>query len=105
MYFIEKRPRLPWNYSLGRGGDGGGLFSRITCLLTRMNPLSEGAPGNETQSKATVRSQRVSLESKRWATHVQLSEGSNCIQARRSCGCGFLHPERQGKENRRLRAG
>ena len=37
--------------------------------------------------------------------HFRLSEGSNCIQPGRSCGCRVLHPERQGQEDRRIRAG
>ena len=57
------------------------------------------------QSKAPVRSQSVSLESKRRASHFRLSEGSNCVPAGRSCGFCFLHSERQGQEDRRLRAG
>ena len=47
----------------------------------------------------------VSLESKRRASHFRLSEGSNCVQAGRSFGFRFLHSERQGQEDRRLRAG
>ncbi len=65
----------------------------------------EGKAGNETEGKAPVRSQSVSLESKRRTSHFRLSEGSNCVPAGRSCGFCFLHSERQGQEDRRLRAG
>ena len=44
------------------------------------------------------------VESERRTNHFQLSEGSNCLPAGRSCGFGFLHSERQGQEDRRLRA-
>ena len=37
--------------------------------------------------------------------HFRISERSNCVQAGRSCGFCFLHSERQGQEDRRLRAG
>src|SRR4029077_812456 len=68
-------------------------------------PLARRRARNETPSKAPVRSQCVSLQSKRRASHFRLSEGSNRIQARRSFGCRFLHSERQGQEDRRLRGG
>ena len=45
------------------------------------------------------------VESKRRTSHFRLSEGSNCLHAGRSCGFRFLHSERQGQEDRRLRAG
>ena len=43
-----------------------------------------------TQRKGTVRSQSVPLESKRRTNHFRLSEGSNCVQAGRSCGFRFF---------------
>src|ERR1700758_498210 len=60
---------------------------------------------NETKKKAPVRSQSVSLERERWTSHCRLSEGSKCLQAGRLCGVRFLHSERQGQVDRRLRAG
>src|SRR5258708_30090949 len=76
---------------------------KMACVL-QMNPC-EGRPCYETQRKAPVRSQSVSLESKRGACHCRLSEGSNCLHAGRTRGFCFLHSERQGREDRRLRAG
>ena len=45
------------------------------------------------------------VESERGASHFRLSEGSKCLHAGRTRGFGFLHSERQGQEDRRLRAG
>ena len=59
----------------------------------------------QNKSKAPVRSQSVSRESKRGAIHFQLSEGSNCLHAGRTRGFCFLHSERQGQKDRPLRAG
>src|ERR1700738_733373 len=65
----------------------------------------EGRACYETRKKASVRSQSISVESERGASHFRLSEGSNCLQAGRTRGFCFLHSERQGQEHRRLRAG
>jgi hypothetical protein len=49
---------------------------------------------------------QVFLAKKRRRTrHFRLSEGSNRVQAGRSFGFRFLHSERQGQEDRRVRAG
>src|SRR5467141_5257357 len=65
----------------------------------------EGRACHGTQRKASIRSQSISVESKRGASHCRLSEGSNCLHAGRTRGFCFLHSERQGQEDRRLRAG
>ena len=58
----------------------------------------------KTRKKARIRSQSISVESERRTSHCRLSEGSNCLHARRTSRFCFLHSERQGQEDRRLRA-
>src|SRR5258708_21281166 len=65
----------------------------------------EGRACHGTQKKASIRSQSISVESKRGASHFRLSERSNCLHAGRTRGFCFLHSERQGQEDRCLRAG
>src|SRR4029077_11893746 len=65
----------------------------------------EGRACYETRKKAPVRSQSISVESERGASHFRLSEGSKRLHAGRTRGFCFLHSERQGQEDRRLRAG
>src|ERR1700730_16174359 len=75
----------------------------IACVFQMSS--CEGRVCYETQEKASVRSQSISVESERGASHFRLSEGSHCLQAGRTRGFCFLHSERQGQEHRRLRAG
>src|SRR3977135_1920112 len=77
------------------------------CKMAYVLQMSscEGRVCYETQKKAPVRSQSISVESERGASHFRLSEGSNCLQAGRPRGFCFLRSERQGQEDRRLRAG
>ena len=70
-----------------------------------MNNFCSHAVNYELPGGPPVRSQSVSLESKRRSSHFRLSEGSNRLHAGRARGLCFLHSERQGQEDRRLRAG
>src|SRR5258706_7241525 len=76
---------------------------KIACVLQLRS--CEGRACHETQRKALIRSQSISVESKRGASHFRLSEGSNCLYAGYTRGFWFLHSERQGQEHRCLRAG
>src|SRR6266404_403359 len=59
----------------------------------------------ETQRKTLIRPQSISVESKWGARYFRFWEGSNYIHAGRTRGFCFLHSERQGQEDRCLRAG
>jgi cAMP-binding proteins - catabolite gene activator and regulatory subunit of cAMP-dependent protein kinases len=59
----------------------------------------EGRAWYETRKKAPVRSQSISVESERGASHFRLSEGSKRLHAGRTRGFCFLHSERQGQED------
>src|SRR5260370_4092897 len=65
----------------------------------------EGRACHGTQRKASIRSQSISVEGKRGASHFRLSEGSNCLHAGRTRGFCFLHSEWKGQEDRCLRTG
>jgi hypothetical protein len=57
------------------------------------------------ERKLPVRSQSISVESERGASHFLLPEGSKCLHPGRIRGFCILHSKRQGQEDRRLRAG
>ena len=65
----------------------------------------EGRPLMNRERKLPVRSQSISVESERGASHFLLPEGSKCLHPGRIRGFCILHSKRQGQEDRRLRAG
>ena len=82
------------------------FFSSIVWLLSRMKSRHQKV------RQAMKRKARLPFDPKMFlskvnggTTHFRLSERSDRLQAGRSCGCRFLHSERQGQKDRRLRAG